>query len=249
MCYVHHVTPVQKPGKVSYTTCQLQTSQTATVKGICFSPEKTKPLKAAMENKSPIKIRKFEFNKKFNNVVIKNNTTITSHQQPLPFLPTDSIQTKIVPISSIKSMQVHELITVKANVTNLSSVKIVKTYKGQLKKRSATLVDPTGSVSVIFWEDSVDEVENDETYILTNLRVKKESYTGEIFVNTPKEFSIKPAPTFTEQLAEVQPSLLDITTKEINISIIGVKSVSSYFMCTSCGARTETSTTLVKCTS
>lgn len=58
LCYVHTVTPVQQSGKVKYTTCQLQTSENAMMKAICFSPEKTGPLKSAKASKSPIKIKK-----------------------------------------------------------------------------------------------------------------------------------------------------------------------------------------------
>ncbi len=41
------------------------------MKAVCFSPEKASPLKKAMESESPIKVRRFEYNEKFNNIVIK----------------------------------------------------------------------------------------------------------------------------------------------------------------------------------
>ena len=76
LCYVHNVTPVHNSGKVKYTTCQLQTSENALVKAISFSPDKNVPLKSAMQNKIPIKLTKYEYNKKFSNVVIKNITAL-----------------------------------------------------------------------------------------------------------------------------------------------------------------------------
>ena len=36
------------------------------------------PLRKAMNDKSPVKIKKFEFNEKFRNIVIKNNIIIIS---------------------------------------------------------------------------------------------------------------------------------------------------------------------------
>ena len=105
-CYEHDVIPVSKSGKVKYTTCQLQTSENAIVKGICFSPEKTAPLKRAMESKlSPIKVKTFEYDK-FNNVVMKNTTSITTYDQPLPFnaLP---LQNRLLTINSLNSCAKH----------------------------------------------------------------------------------------------------------------------------------------------
>ena len=48
-----------------------------------------------MNNKSPIKI-KFEYNDKFNNIVIKNNTAITPSADPLPFQRIASLETHMV---------------------------------------------------------------------------------------------------------------------------------------------------------
>ena len=58
IAYVHNLSHVHKSGKVSYTTCQLQTSSTATVKAICFSPDKAKPLKTRHGNQKPHQAKK-----------------------------------------------------------------------------------------------------------------------------------------------------------------------------------------------
>lgn len=50
------------------------------VKAISFSPVKTAPLRAVMENTSPVKLKKFEFNEQFRNIVITNNTSLINHQ-------------------------------------------------------------------------------------------------------------------------------------------------------------------------
>lgn len=55
------------------------------LKAICFSLEKITPLRKAMNDKSPVKIKKFEFKEKFRNIVIKNSTTVITSQEPLPF--------------------------------------------------------------------------------------------------------------------------------------------------------------------
>ena len=55
-----------------------------------------------MNNKSPIKI-KFEYNDKFNNIVIKNNTAITPSVDPLPFQRIASLETHMVTIDTLKN--------------------------------------------------------------------------------------------------------------------------------------------------
>ena len=50
---------------------------------------------------------------------------------------------------------------------------MVKVQSGSLNKSPATLVDPTGSITAVFWQEWADCVDIDKTYIFKNLRVKK----------------------------------------------------------------------------
>ena len=86
LCYVHDVVGVQKAGKRNYTTCKLQTSEQTIVKAICFSPEKVGPLKRAKENRSPVKVRRYEYNEISIMLSLKNqlqSTTTTNHYPSL----------------------------------------------------------------------------------------------------------------------------------------------------------------------
>ena len=155
IAYVHNLSHVHKSGKVSYTTCQLQTSSTATVKTICFSPDKAKPLKSAMETKSPIKLRKYQFNERFNNIVVNKNTVIQNYTKSLDFKPSETLQTQLITINSINSISPQQLVSVKTKVTQLTGPKTHRTEKATLQKSSAVLVDPTGYIRVVFWEEWV----------------------------------------------------------------------------------------------
>ena len=74
--------------------------------------------------------------------------------------------------------------------------------------------------------------------------------SGGIYVNTAKEgFKIEETDNFAEDLAEIEPTITDMTTKEATISIIGVKNISSYYACSACGRNTEQSGKLLKCNS
>ena len=93
------------------------------------------------------------------------------------------------------------------------------------------MVDPTGSINGFFWEEWADKLELNKTYVFKNLRVKIDNYTKELYVNTAKDgFEIEESADFEEELAEVEPTVLEMTTKEAVISIIGIKNISNYSM-------------------
>ena len=126
-----------------------------------------------MNDKLPVKIKKFEYNDKFKKIVIKNNTTVSLSQEPLPFKPHDSLETHMVTIEPLKMTSPQQLVNLKATVNGLSGSKTIKVDRGNITKSTATLVDPTGSTRTVFWEEWADAVQNDKTYLFTNLRVKK----------------------------------------------------------------------------
>lgn len=97
----------------------------------------------------------------------------------------------VLTLQTLKMTFPQQLINLKATVKGVLGSKVIKVQKGgktsNLTKSSATLVDPTGSTTAVFWEDWADCIQVDKTYIFTNLRVKKDNYSGEIYVNTAKE--------------------------------------------------------------
>ena len=54
------------------------------MKAIYFSSDKTAPLRKAMQAKFPIKLKNYEFNDKFKNIIIKSNTSIIDIQALFP---------------------------------------------------------------------------------------------------------------------------------------------------------------------
>lgn len=225
----------------------MQTS-TSNLKVVCFSPDKTNPLKNAMAGKRPVKIRKFDFNDKYNNVVITKKTIVEQYKEPINFTCADS--TALITLCDIQAISPGQLVTVTAKVTQMGSVKHLKTESGTLKQITAILVDPTTSIKVVFWEESVDSIENEETYKFTNLRVREDNYSHEKFLNTAKTgFKIEQSAPFTQPLPDVKPSLIDIATKEATISVIGVKGLIKYFTCKSCSKKLEESGTKYYCRS
>ena len=50
----------------------------------------------------------------------------------------------------------------------------------------AHLVDPSGTIRIVLWEEFVSAVAEGNTYIFSDIRVKKDNHTNEIYVNTTK---------------------------------------------------------------
>ena len=127
----------------------------------------------------------------------------------------------------------------KRTIQHLSSVKTVLMDSGPLKESRATLVDPTGSITVVFWSDWMESVENVKSYIFTNLRIKN-IYTNELYVNTAKVgFELQETSPFTDPLPYLSPSLMDLTTKTVGITIIGIKNTHVHYSWTACKKEAE----------
>ena len=151
-------------------------------------------------------------------------------------------------IETLKNTRPQQLVNLMATVKAVSGSKMVKVQTSSLKKSTATLADPTGGIAAVFWQEWVDCVEVDKTYIFKNLRVTKNNYTGEIYANTAqKSFHYQETDAFLEQLAETEPTMMEMTTKDTTISIIGIKTVSCYYTCNACGKTTEPTGKLLKC--
>lgn len=238
VCYVHDVLAIQKAGKVNYTTCNLQTSPDTRMKAVCFSLEKVAPLRKAMENKSPVKVQRYEYNDKFNNIVIKKSTTVTDHNEPLSFAPAESPTSPLITISVIKTTSVNQLVLVKAKVKHLAASKVVKMETGSVKKRTCILQDPSGTIKAILWEEWIESIEDEKTSLFENLRVKKDNYTNEVYVNTAKYgFSVKECAPFDEELPDAGPAITDLVVKQAVVSIIGVKNLNKYNSCNAYGKK------------
>ena len=201
-----------------------------------------------MEKKSPVKIQNYDYNEKFSNVVIQNKSSISTLSEKLPFALNDSIDSEVLTIDSLYTTVPQQLVTVRATVNDISGVKTIKLENKTLKKSSATLVDPTGSISAVFWEEWASCVQAKKTYLFKNLRVKCNNYAKELYVNTAKEgFMVEMTEDFEEDLAEPEPTVLEMTTKEIDITIIGIRSISTYYICGSCGKKAVQVGSLLKC--
>ena len=118
----------------------------------------------------------------------------------------DLIPSRVVSSNSaLNNVASEQLISIKAQVVNISATKAVNTqYQGTLKKQEVLIRHPTNSIQVIPWESYVDTLTLNSTYIFKNLEVLPKN-KNERCLNTPKDVSFQANETslFTQPLIDV----------------------------------------------
>jgi len=121
---------------------------------------------------------------------------------------------------------------------------------GKLKLIERCLIDPTDSIKITIWQEYISQVQQEKTHIFKNSRLKKNSVTSEIYVNTAKSDEttiITVTNELKEQLAiplNIQDYINTTTTGEI----ICVDKVTMYHNCCKCHKKVQLSnTTIVNC--
>lgn len=140
----------------------------------------------------------------------------------------------------LKSISPGQLITVKAKIIHLQEQKTVKTSSGPLSMIEGQIVDVEGYSKIILWQDFVNKVICGNTYIFENLRVKKDNYSKELFVNTAKTGTIiKPSEPFKEVLALAPTFSENVSNVTAAGKVVGIISSSQYLSCIKCNKKIE----------
>lgn len=194
------------------------------------------------EQKSPVKISKFKinWNSPTKDIVINQDTnnsqtTLSDENAFAPVtVPTDSITS----LDSLTNAVPEQPITIKAKVFNLTQPKkIITCNKTKLIKQDGTLVEPTGQINVVLWQDQVDSIQEGQTYIFKHIKEKDNPY-GEWCVNPPKDtsnYSATVTPEHKDSLPEV--NVLPNMINQIDAVICEVKKMSFFKACFSCNSK------------
>ena len=237
--YVQNVSPIQKGPKKNFFDFQLQTESETCVRAICFSPPKRKLFQECEKNSIPVKIKRFMDDKKPESTDILMGDYIVVEQleaKDISFtkkllLPAD------FNLSMLSSMSPGQIINVRAILMQLNEVETVNMPQGKLRKVYGLLVDPYGSAKVTFWENEIEKVKAGETYEFENLRLKKNRYNGELYVNPAKAMgSISKSEPFEEDLFIPEYDPTELTTCSITGEIFGVFDVRVDYCCARCNS-------------
>ena len=239
--FLHNVSPVKK-GR--YFDFQLQT-KSKTIRGVCFSPPKRKIFTDFGASEKPVKVQRFEVSTSSNaeDLVMGRDVIVEEFAEPIDFkkeeLPTN------VTASTMKSVCIGQVISMRAKVYDIGRVKIVSQ---NLEMAEAHIVDPTGTIKLILWGKFTSMVEKGKTYLFHQIRVKKDSLTQEVFVNTAKEGTII---SETEAFTEVLPITTEASSKYAETTaegdILGVTKLVSYLSCSKCSKKVGGEKSIIEC--
>lgn len=239
-------------GAKKYFSCHIHT-KSQKKRAVCFSPEKKTLLARLQEQKSPVKISKFKINTNSptKDIVINQDTEITRTELnaesafTLVTIPTDSITT----LESLSNAIPEQLITIKAKVFTLGLVKkIITRNKQELNKQDGTLVDPTGQINIVLWQEQENSIEEGQTYVFKHIKVKDNQY-GERYLNPPKN-SITYSATVCEHHEEPLPdvNVLPDTIMQTDAIICGVKDITIFKACFACNTKITENNGKASCT-
>lgn len=242
-CYIHAMSPMKnaKSSNRKYFDCTLQNKDT-TVRAVCFSPEKFSELNTLQKTMTPVKITNYNTSAASSgkeDIIILSKTRIspiTSNEIDFPYL-TELTASGILPdLSALEKLAAEQLVTIKAEVAQVSAVKTLHTqYQGVLKKQEVIIRDPTTSVKLLLWENSIEMLELNKTYILQNIKLKRSK--KEMYLNTTKadKFTLSETSAFTTPLVTIEEDVK--TTSTINARILGIQQASQTLACISCNKK------------
>lgn len=171
--FIQNLSPLKKGNYVEF---QIQT-QNKTMRGVCFSPSKRKELDDYQANDQPVKIRKFLLEKTRNSEdIIVNEDTCVESVADVGFIKTELPRT--ITVSTIKSLCVGQVVSLKAKIAHLEPLTTLK--PGNLKLREGIIIDPTGTMKMVFWQEFAESVVEGETYDMEKIRIKKDHKKKEV---------------------------------------------------------------------
>jgi uncharacterized CHY-type Zn-finger protein len=208
-------------------------------RGVCFSAERRSEMHALAQTKRPVKIENVDLRNSYRDeITVKKFTKITPVEK-CKFVFSQELSSSsdaIMSISSVSKLAKEQLVSIKAEVVQVSSVKKISTsFKGELRKQDVIVRDSTSSIKIVMWEDNVDCVEVEKTYEFTNLRVKGSEYDR--YLNTPQNerFSAKLCTAIEQELVAVDSYLLE-SGKSVTVTgkIVAFKEAMKMHTCIVC---------------
>ena len=207
-------------------------TQNAIVRGVCFAQQKGDQFETYSKQKSPVKLKNCTLKDEGQRrtVLMNSRTQLEQTNVEFAFLGIPPVEN----ISSLSAINENQLVTIKAKVVQLSCEKITNTRWGAKKKREGFLVDPFGSIIVVW--NCGNEVENGTTYSFKNIRVRSDS--SEVYVTTPASgCSIVSTSDFEGTLASPSKLLDSFTTTTVMADIEGISNFNSYLSCRKCNKK------------
>ena len=236
--YIHSVSPVKnaKSSNRKYFNFIVQEKESV-VRAVCFTPTKHTELHTLQQTKSPVNVSNFVKTSQGDDVIFNHYTKIT----PLDSTKVDFVYSNklsstemVKSISACNDLANEQLISLKAQVVQITGVKKIHTqHQGILKKQEVVLRDTTSCIKAVLWGCYVDTLTENTTYVFKNFKLK--IYRGEKYLNTPKsdEFEATETTPFDQELVDIDVNV-QLTSATISGKIIGVQGIAKTVSCPSC---------------
>ena len=237
ICYIHGLSPVKNANNSDkkYFNCTLQCKD-GVRRAVCFSQQKHPEIKTFQNTKCAVKILHYSTSKT-DDIILNHQSKIIPNEATTEFnYSADLIPSGVITsISALNNVASEQLISIKAEVVNISAVKVVRTqYQGTLKKQEVLIRDTTSSMKLILWESYTETLTLNTTYLFKNLKVKVSR--NERYLNTAKDvpFQFTETSPFIEPLVDVNAELASMVASTINGKIIGFLQINNSIGCISC---------------
>lgn len=142
------------------------------------------------------------------------------------------------------SIWFHHRQSIKAKVINIQPEANVNMPGGVLKKVEALLIDPHGLFKIVLWEEDIKKVKEGGTYEFRNLRVKRNKFNNEVYVNPAKHHSdITECDAFEEVLVASENIPDEFQVCDIKGEVVGISDTQLQFWCVKCNRRIKSQQT------
>lgn len=106
------------------------------------------------------------------------------------------------------------------------------------------IVDGFEGIKLVLWQNYIDQVEINRTYVFENVRIKKNNKNKDIYINTAKgnQTKIQSCEEFTDSLAIPQEAYTQVIE---DAELIAVEDISTYLSCMKCSKKLKTTLLLL----
>jgi hypothetical protein len=187
--YVHLISPVTTATKSStkYFDLKLQTTESAGVRMVCYSPERRQKLQQSQQSKSPVKIAGLVKNKSKRSSCESEEYTILKRAKitaaDLEFECDNSLSNRLHTVEEALDASVYETIDLKVKIMMKSENKQPILHGGKTTFKADSIVaDETNAIKLVLWEDAIEKIHIGKCYHIENCKVRV--FEDSKFLNT-----------------------------------------------------------------
>ena len=232
------ISPVKRGRGAPYFDGMLA-DDTSKIRFVGFESFQQKKLFNFQEKNVPVKIENCEIKSAKHGdgyeVILKSNSQIKQSPRKL-----DACALRQSSVEEVKTVCIEEMPTVDNFEKVNLSIKVIDVSTpdtvGDLSHQDVFVADHTGSIRVCLWNDSINSLQKDHSYKLTNFTVREFHSTK--YLNMPKSGTDITPIADVKDVVDAPPKQEETTTIN-NVQIVGVPALNIYKACLQCKARVE----------